>query len=227
MNKKRILILLTILLITTGCSIDTLQSSSIDSIIDDVLLQDNNLKNISFDGYSYYIPNTLKIVNKEEYNTILADEYNNKYYIYIDAVGYYNKAPNTYKEDKNSYFSKKISSKKRKTDGYLEINEINNKYFVEAVYNYGKIEVYTSERHLNNTIINISQVLSSLKYNDKVLATLVGDNVLNYKEENFNIFTSKKSTTNYLDYIEQYDKSNDRNSGLPNEDQIDITSDDE
>ncbi len=99
---------------------------------------------------------------------------------------------NTYKEDSNSYYSKKITSKGSKKDGYLEINEVKGKYFVEAVYNYGKIEVYTSKSHLNNTLINLSQVLSSLKYNDKVLATIIGDNVLNYKEETFNIFTTKK-----------------------------------
>ena len=94
-------------------------------------------------------------------------------------------------------------------------------------HNYGKIEVYTSKSHLNNTLINLSQVLSSLKYNDKVLATIIGDNVLNYKEETFNIFTTKKSTTNYLDYIEQYDKSNDKNNNLEDNDQIDINNDDE
>ena len=134
---------------------------------------------------------------------------------------------NTYKEDSNSYYSKKITSKGSKKDGYLEINEVKGKYFVEAVYNYGKIEVYTSKSHLNNTLINLSQVLSSLKYNDKVLATIIGDNVLNYKEETFNIFTTKKSTTNYLDYIEQYDKSNDKNNNLEDNDQIDINNDDE
>ena len=200
---------------------------SIDDIINNVLLEKPTSSNTSFNGYSYYIPNTLKIENKEEYNTILSDEYNNKYYIYVDSVGYYNKVVNTYKEDSNSYYSKKITSKSSKKDGYLEINEVKGKYFVEAVYNYGKIEVYTSKSHLNNTLINLSQVLSSLKYNDKVLATIIGDNVLNYKEETFNIFTTKKSTTNYLDYIEQYDKSNDKNNNLEDNDQIDINNDDE
>lgn len=222
MNKIKFLLILAIIFITTGCSIKRVYFNDIDSIVDEVLLSNNKLGNTSFEGYSYYIPNTLKIVNKEEYNTVLADEHNNKYYIYIDAVGYYNKAKNTYKEDKNSYYSKKIISKTQKKDGYLEINEIKEKYFVEAVYNYGKIEVYTSKSHLKDTIVNLSQILASLKYNDKVLATLVGDNVLNYQEQNFNIFTTKKSTSNYLDYIEQYDKSDDRSKQLPDNDQIDI-----
>jgi len=222
MKKINILLLLAVILVSTGCSIQRVNLNDIDSIVNEVLLKKTSISNTSFEGYSYYIPNTLKIVNKEEYNTILLDEYGNKYYIYVDAVGYYNKAENTYTEDNSSYYSKKIVSKSLKKDGYLEINEIKGKYFVEAVYNYGKIEVYTSKIHLKDTVVNLSQVLSSLKYNDKVLATLVGDNVLNYKEENFNIFTTKKSTTNYLDYIEQYDKSDDKNKQLPDSDQIDI-----
>ena len=227
MKKRYILLFAIFLVMVSGCSIKNANYDSIDDIINNVLLEEPTASNTSFNGYSYYIPNTLKIENKEEYNTVLSDEYNNKYYIYVDTVGYYNKVVNTYKEDSNSYYSKKITSKGSKKDGYLEINEVKGKYFVEAVYNYGKIEVYTSKSHLNNTLINLSQVLSSLKYNDKVLATIIGDNVLNYKEETFNIFTTKKSTTNYLDYIEQYDKSNDKNNNLEDSDQIDINNDDE
>ena len=207
MKKRYILLFAIFLVMVSGCSIKKANYDSIDDIINNVLLEKPTSSNTSFNGYSYYIPNTLKIENKEEYNTILSDEYNNKYYIYVDSVGYYNKVVNTYKEDSNSYYSKKITSKGSKKDGYLE--------------------VYTSKSHLNNTLINLSQVLSSLKYNDKVLATIIGDNVLNYKEETFNIFTTKKSTTNYLDYIEQYDKSNDKNNNLEDNDQIDINNDDE
>ena len=219
--KKRALLILLVVFFVTGCSV--IKLDSIDNIVDNVLLQKNKLSNLSFNGYSYYVPNTLKVVNKNDYNTVLIDEYGNNYYIYIDAVGYFNESENTYEEDKDSYYSKKIESKDGKKDGYLEINEVNGKYFVEAVYNYGKIEVYTKERYLNDTVLNVSEVLSSLKYNDKVLASLIGENVLNYKEESFNIFTTKKTTSNYLDYIEQYDKSDDNNEIIPDSDQIDIS----
>ena len=69
--------------------------------------------------------------------------------------------------------------------------------------------MYIDKKDLNIALTNISQLLSSLKYKDKVLEALVGDNVLNYKEESFNIFTTKKNTTNYLDYIKQYDQEYD------------------
>ena len=224
MKKQIIILMLITLVFISGCSVSTIKLNNIDSIVDDVLLQNNKLSNISFNGYSYYIPNTLKIINKADYNTVLQDEFANNYYVYVDVVGYFNKVENTFLEDSSSYYSKKIVNKDNKKEGYLEINEVNKKYFVEAVYNYGKIEVYTKKSHLNSVVTNLSQVLSSLKYNNKVLATLIGDNVLNYKEESFNIFTTKKSTSNYLDYIEQYDNVNKDNSKLPDSDQIDIIS---
>lgn len=223
--KKRFIVLIIITLVfLCGCSVSVIELDNVDTIIDEVLLSKNKLNNASFKGYSYYIPNTLKIINKNDYNTLLQDEFSNKYYIYIDVVGYYNKTDNTYKVDKNSYYSKKIVNKKDNKEGYLEINEIKGKYFIEAVYNYGKIEVYTKKTYLNSVVTNLSQVLSSLKYNDKVLSTLVGENVLNYREESFNIFTTKKSTTNYLDYIEQYDKTGSDSNKLPDNDKIDISS---
>lgn len=222
--KKRILLIIVILLLITGCT--TIKINNIDNIVDNVLIQKNKLSNVSFNGYSYYVPNTLKIINKNDYNTVLKDEFGNEYYVYVDVVGYYSKAENTFKADENSYYSKKIESKDKKKNGYLEINKSNKKYFVEAVYNYGKIEVYTNEKHINTTVLNISEVLSSLKYNDKILESLIGDNVLSYKEESFNIFTTKKTTSNYLDYIEQYDKTEDKDSSIPDNDRIDISSND-
>lgn len=209
MKKKFIIVIMLSILLTTGCSVSIAKVDDRDYIINNILLEDSKLNNTGYKGYELYIPNTLKLMNKSEYNTVLKDEYNNTYYVYVDAVSYLNKVENTYKEDSNSYYSKKIKSKNGKKNGYIEINKIKKKYFVEAVYNYGKIEVYTDKDYLNIVLTNISQVLSSLRYKDKVLEALVGDNVLNYKEESFNIFTTKKNTTNYLDYIKQYDQEYD------------------
>ena len=70
MKKKIILLMLITVVFISGCSITIVKLDNIDNIINDVLLVDNKLSNASFNGYSYYIPNTLKIINKAEYNTV-------------------------------------------------------------------------------------------------------------------------------------------------------------
>ena len=127
MKKKFIVFTILVLLFTTGCSISVANVNDKEYIINNILLEKNNLSNTGYKGYELYIPNTLKIMNKSEYNTVLKDECNNDYYIYVDAVSYLNKSTNTYKEDNNSYYSKKIKSSDEKKDGYIEINEIKKK----------------------------------------------------------------------------------------------------
>lgn len=198
-----------------------------DSLINQVLFQENHLKNQVFEGYSYYIPYGLKFVNREEYNALLSDCDNHSYYIYVDVVSYYHQVEQSYKENSKVYYSRKLQNKEKTKNGYLEIRQIKNKYFVEAVYNYVKIEVYTDEDHLSDVLVPILEILSSVEYNDKVLETTIGDKVLNYKEESFNIFTTKKTTTNYLDYIEKYDSGQSEKNDFLDEDMIQMDTDEE
>lgn len=201
--KKLFIILSVFTLLLTGCSIVDLNEKNIDEIIDTVLIKKTKLKNTNYEGYSYYIPRELYFINKNDYNAILKDNANNYYYLYVDVVSYYNKTKKKYKENKNAYYSKEINEKDN--FGYVEINKKGKDYFIEAMYNYTKVEAFVKEDNLEDAIINISMILSSVKYNDKVLATTVGENILNYKEENFNIFKTKKDTTDFLDYIEEYE----------------------
>ena len=49
-------------------------------------------------------------------------------------------------------------------------------------------------------------ILQSVKFHDKVLESLIGDNVLSYKEESFNIFESTSSSDDsvleFSDYVD-------------------------
>ena len=218
--KKLFVILSVITLFLTGCSVANLNKKSIDEVIDLVLLKKSKLKNSNFDGYSYYIPRELYFINKNDYNAILKDTHNNYYYLYVDAVSYHHKVKETYEVDDKAYYSRKL--KKKNNFGYFEINKDKDGYFIEAMYNYVKIESYVNEEDLNDAVTNISMVLSSVKYNDKVLDTLIGENILNYKEEVYNIFDTKKNTSDFLDYIEEYenakeDKNTDEDSIKINE----------
>lgn len=98
-----------------------------------------------------------------------------------------------------------LKNKNKEDFGYLEINQESQGYFIEAMYNYMKIESYVDSRHLKDALVDISTILSSTKYHDKILDTIIGENILNYKEENYNIFKTKKNNTNFLDYVKEYD----------------------
>ena len=201
---KKLIILLSIFSVfLTGCSMQRINTGSIDGIIDNVLKKDTKLKNVSFEGYSYYIPKGLTFLEKNEYNATLKDQHQNYYYLYIDVVSKYHNVKEEYKVDWSSYYSKKIKNKKRY--GYFEINKIDNQYFIEAMYYYMKIEAYVKEEDLEDACLNISTILSSIRYNNKVLDTIVGENILDYQEENYNIFKTKKNATDFLDYVKEFD----------------------
>lgn len=204
--KKRFIILLCSTILLTGCSVYKLNNKSINEIINYTIMSNENkkIKNTSYDGYSYYIPRELYYINKNDYNAILKDTRNNYYYIYTDVVSYYNKVRNNYNVNNGAYYSKEIKNKNK--FGYLEINEQETTYYIEAMYNYTKIEAVIKKDNLSDSIINICTILKTVKYNDKVLETTIGENALNYKEETYNIFETKKETSNFLNYINEFDK---------------------
>ena len=203
--KKKIFLLIISILALTGCT--NLTNMSTDEVVDVMLKNDSNLSNNVFDGYKYYIPKGLRLLEKNEYNASLKDEYNNTYYFYIDVISYYNKEEVEYKVNNKAYFSKELDYNDKK--GYLEITKIEDTdaYFIEYMYNYGKIEAFVKENEIKSAIINMSSVLKSLEFNRTVLESLIGNNVLDYKEDTYDVMKPKGSTATkdtYLEYEEKY-----------------------
>lgn len=202
MNKKKLIILLSIVvLLITGCSVHKLDNN-LGSNIKYLLSHKSNIHNVNFDGYKYYVPKGIKFLSKDEYNSILLDKYDNKYYLFVDVVAYYHKTKINYKVNFNSHFSKVLDY--NNINGYIQIDELKNTYFVQYMYNYSKIEAYVKKENLNEAIIEMSYILRSVKFNDVVLDSLVGNNILSYKEENYSLF-DKKSSETFLDVVEKYE----------------------
>lgn len=202
--KKRIVLLSIMLMLVSGCSVKTLSTTSFSDNISMILSEENDLANVNFDGYQYYVPSGMRFINKDDYNALLQDKYANRYYLYVDAIGYFHDTKNTYKINKKAYYSKKLNYDKK--TGYIEINEVDDSYFVEMVFNYCKIEAYIPKKYLIPVVNNMSYILQSVQYHDKILESLIGENVLDYKEESFNIFESKskddETVLKYEDYQE-------------------------
>ena len=199
---KRLIVLLSIVVIlVTGCSITKLDNVNISKNIKILLSEKSKIYNVYYEGYKYYIPKGVSFIDREDYNAILKDENNNKYYLYVDAISYYHKIKNSYEINYDSHFSKKLNYNNK--TGYIQVDEVNSKYFVQFVYNYVKMEAYISKNDLNDTIINMCCILRTVKFNDKVLESLIGENKLDYKEEDYSLFKADSSKESFLDVVER------------------------
>lgn len=205
---KKVLCLLATVLLLCGCS--KINDKNYDELINSVVASNYKMENTYRTGYKYYTPTNMDILNTLDYNETLADD-NYKYYFYVDVVSYYNRVIEKFKEDDKAVYSKSINYEDKY--GYIEINKWKNgKYLLEIMYNYAKIEVMVEESDINKTIANAISILSSVEYNDTILENLLGNNKLSFSNEEYNIFETAETESNYLNYVEKYDNyENDNN----------------
>lgn len=184
-----------------GCT--NINNLEYGDILNTVLSSNVDLSNQYRTGYKYYLPRGLKVENSKEYNEVLASE-STKYYLYIDIVSYYNKVIETFNINNEAIYSEKITNNDKY--GYVEIKKYDDEdnYLIEIMYNYAKIEVIVSESAIKTTLFNAITILSSIEYNDDIIANFMGENVLEFNEVEINIFETKKADSNELKYYEEY-----------------------
>ena len=199
---KRLIVLLSIVtIIVTGCSINKLDNNDIGKNIKTLMSEKTKLYNVHYEGYKYYLPKGIGFLDKDDYNAILKDKNNNKYYLYVDVISYYHKVENDYEISNDSHYSKRLNYNGK--TGYIQIDEVDDKYFIQFVYNYAKMEAYVDEKELVDVVTNMCLVLRTIKYNDVVLESLIGENQLNYKEEDYTLFKADSSKESFLDVVER------------------------
>lgn len=194
------IILLTILLISlTGCV--NINSTSIENLVSTIKRSKLSLTNEYRNGFTYYLPVNMNVLSSDKANEVLTDG-NYNYYLYADMISFYNKTSFDYKENKTSY--KSLNLKDDKASGYLEINQKNDKYLIEIMYNYAKIEVMVDKDKINEAISNSLIVISSIKFNKDIIENMLGKNVLSFSEEEFNIFETNSNTSNFLEIEKEF-----------------------
>ena len=202
---KKIILIIIILVFTAGCT--NINKLSYDDIVNNITTISTK-DNIYRTGYSYYLPRGMKVADSTLYNEVIEDA-NSKYYLYVDVVSFYKKITKEYEINNNAIYSSKINYNDK--FGYVEVNLLkNDKYLVEIMYNYAKIEVIVDKSKCKEAMLSIINILKSVEYNDSIIANLMGDDILNFNEEEFNIFNTKGSESNYLtvdnDYKEEEKK---------------------
>ena len=75
---------------------------------------------------------------------------------------------------------------------------------IEFVYNYAKIEALVPEEDINDTVLNCSYILSTIKYSSNIVKLSLEDDFLKNKEEEYDVFSSKgNNDDNFLRYEEK------------------------
>lgn len=198
---KKIIILL-ICIFMTGCTVVRIDTQSIDNITNVILSKENKLYNRIGKGYKYYIPRGVSYLDTNELNDRLyADgEY---YYLYIDAVSYFYKAKQEHHKAEDAYYYKEFEGDK---SGYLKITQEGKKYYITFVYNYAKIEALVNKGNVKKVVLNASYILSTIKFNDNIIALMLNEDYFTNKEEQYDEFKTKQENNNFLEYKEEIEE---------------------
>ena len=219
---KKIFVLAVLALLITGCT--TIQKVDLGGAINNVLADDVDLHNQTFSGYEYYLPREVSLIDKFDYNTVLLYK-QNKMYLYVDVISYYHKVNNDFQPKNDIYFSQVLDYNGKK--GYINVTkEKDDVFYIEMEYNYGKIETYSNEENLISTVVNACYILRTLKYNDIVIESLIGENQIEYKEEKYDLFESESVNDYYLGTADSYEEKKD-DELLSDDDKIHLDDDDE
>ena len=202
--KIKLFLIILVIFCATGCV--NLQTLSYDDALNTLTYPKKN-PNTHRVGYQYYLPQGLAIEKAEDsYSIITSNDIT--YYLYVDLISYINNTNITYNVDNSKEYSKKINYNDK--FGYIEVNLVkNDKYLIEIMYNYAKIEVMVENRLVNKAIINAISILNSVEYDDLVINNLISEDLLNYNEEVFDLFNKEDVLNDNLDNIED-DSVNDQ-----------------
>ncbi len=212
---KKYLIIVIALFILTGCT--DISNLDYDGVVNKTLKEEAHKPNTFLEGYKLYLPGHMSMIGDLKGNDILYS-YQDKYYLYVDLISYYNKKQNKYNVEGLSYeYSKDIES--NGLNGYVTVRKSKGGYLVEVMYNYAKIEVITN--NVKTAIANSLLVLKNIEFNYKIIDSMIGSNALVYDSELFELLGPDSKDNNFLDYIKEYGEYNEDDAKL-DEDVMDM-----
>lgn len=200
--KHRIIIILCILMLTGCVRIDN-STIEYDSLVKNVIYNHHGYTNEVGLGYQFLIPKGVKLIEDNFNNQVFL--YNDtKIYIYVDITSYYYKNKINYKTNSinNEFYYKEFNYNNK--EGFIQIEEKENVYYVKIVYNYAKVEVYANKDNLNNIISLSSIIIDSIDYNDIVIEKLLDDNKNNGTEITYKIDKPEGANGDFSQYLEEY-----------------------
>ncbi len=213
--KRYILLIFISLFFLTGCS--NIYNLDLDAIVSNTLDEDNLKRNTYLEGYKFYLPEDMTLIGDYKSNNILYS-HGDKYYLYVDLISFYNSKQNKYNINHSVYeYSKEIDYKD--LQGYVVVSKSKGGHLVEVMYNYAKIEVITDD--VKRAVANSLVVLKNIKYNYKIIDSMIGSNALVYDSELFELMGPSDNTDNFLSYEEEFGVYDEKKDSI-DEDVIDM-----
>ena len=211
MYKKKIIFLIMIALILTGC---TKLDNNIDNIVSATMTKEIEKVNTVSTGYKLYIPIGVMQLVDNQYNQKLKIR-DTHVYLYVDTVSYYyNNNLNFKSDNKFNYYYREINLNGK--TGYIGINKLDDgSFFVLIVYNYSKIEFYTNEDDLSIVISSSLMMLNSIKYNDNLIKLELDNNAGDNREVKYELDKPKGSESTFSQYLQEVDDTEDTGVVLP------------
>ena len=201
MHKKKLIILLVILFMITGCTKIERQDKDYNKIVISCLTKKNNTNNVAL-GYKFYVPKGVKLIKNYDYNQkfLVDDTY---MYLYVDIVSYYYKNKILYNESNTDYYYNKISYNNKK--GYIKIVQKSKDYYlIKIVYNYSKIETYTNKKNINKMLAIGTIILNNIEYKNKIIKKAINESLGSYSDVTYEIYKPEDASNRFTEYLEEY-----------------------
>ena len=211
MYKRKVILLVIMALIMTGCSkID----NNIDNIVNATMTKEIDRVNTVSTGYELYIPIGVTQLVDNEYNQKLMIR-DTHVYLYVDTVSYYYRNRLNYKSSEDyNYYYKEIDLNDK--TGYIGINKLDDgSFFALIVYNYSKIEFYTNEVDLPIVTSSSLMILNSIKYNDTLIKISLGNTANDNREVKYELDKPKDSESTFSQYLQEYVEDEETEVVLP------------
>ena len=215
--KKKILLVLFLMLLT-GCVRTDINNGDYKDLVSQVINNKTNGTNEVANGYRFYVPKGVRLIENDSNNQIFMGM-GTKIYMYVDITSYYYKNSLNYNDIEDSYYSSKVSSGDK--TGFIKITKTDDdKFYVEIVYNYAKVEVYTDQYNLIDIITLSSILLNNISYNDNIIENLLDDNHNSGSDITYNIDKPEDASSDFTQYLNEYITEEEADTGsekLPDE----------
>ena len=200
MYKNKVILLVIIALLLTGC---TKVDSNLDNIVNATMTKEINNVNTVSTGYELYIPMGVIQLVDNEYNQKFMIR-NTHIYLYVDTISYYYKNSLNYKNlDSYNYYYKEINLNNK--TGYIGIDKLDDgSFFVSIIYNYSKIEFYSSYEDLPIIMSNSLIIIKSIKYNDNLIKMELEEVTSDGREIKYELDKPEDSKSTFSQYLQEY-----------------------